>query len=603
MRNPRPVSQVRRFGVTLIIVLAGLVPACANALQQTHQTSAHYVEVRDGTRIAIDVTLPASRSDADRHPALFQFTRYGRSREDPTTGAPLPSLGALDRHFLEHGYAVVKVDARGSGASFGTRPVEYGPEEVRDAYDVVEWVVNEPWSDGTAGAYGTSYSGTTAEFLAAVNHPAVKAVIPGWSDFDTYASPVRPYGLLASSFMRIWGRFVGWLDENNVEQLGGSIRRVDEDDEGLLLARALEEHEANPDVFEAVVRSEYRDDDVGGGYTWEQLAPIYWKQDIERSGVPMLVLVSWLDAGTADGALLRFRHFRNPQKLVVMASSHGGGAHASPYAVSDRVVSPVPSVEAQAELRLQFFDHYLRSAKNDVESWPAIRYYVLGEEAFRETSTWPPDGVHRRTLYLGSGGELMQTPETTTGADSYTVDSTTSTGTNNRWMTQMGEPVLRLNNRGEMDARMLTYTTPPLDEDLLIAGTPVMRMRLSSNRPDGAVLVYLEAVDPDGRSRYLTEGGLRLIHRKVSANPYFEEDVPYHTYARVDAEPVTPGAVMQVDFQLWPIAVFVPAGDRLRVAIAGADADTFDPIMPDATLTIHRDSVSPSRVELPVMER
>ena len=76
-------------------------------------------------------------------------------------GTPIPGIVGLDRHFLEHGYALVKVDARGSGASFGTRSAEYGREEVLDAYDVVEWVVSQEWSDGTVGAYGTSYTGTT----------------------------------------------------------------------------------------------------------------------------------------------------------------------------------------------------------------------------------------------------------------------------------------------------------------------------------------------------------------------------------------------------------------------------------------------------------
>ena len=156
--------------------------------------SAHYVTVRDSVRLAVDVNLPPGREVGDAHPALLELTRYGRSGEEAGTGQPIPSLGPLDRFFLDHGYVVVKVDARGSGASFGTRPVEYGPEEVRDGYDVVEWVVQQSWSDGTVGAYGTSYSGTTAELLAAVDHPAVKAVVPGWSDFDMYESPARPYG-------------------------------------------------------------------------------------------------------------------------------------------------------------------------------------------------------------------------------------------------------------------------------------------------------------------------------------------------------------------------------------------------------------------------
>jgi putative CocE/NonD family hydrolase len=122
--------------------------------------------MRDDVRLAVDVNLPPGRGLGDTHPALLELTRYGRSSEDAETGKAIPSLGKLDQFFLDHGYAVVKVDVRGSGASFGTRPIEYGPEEVRDGYDLVEWVVRQSWSDGTVGAYGTSYTwGTTPSII------------------------------------------------------------------------------------------------------------------------------------------------------------------------------------------------------------------------------------------------------------------------------------------------------------------------------------------------------------------------------------------------------------------------------------------------------
>ena len=235
-------------------ILAWLLLACDPAAERATgpDVSAHYIAAEDGTRLAADVYLPAENHDPP-YPALLTLTRYRRGLEDPETGERINTLSDLDRHFLAHGYALVKVDARGSGASFGTRPVEYGRREVLDAYDVVEWVVSREWSDGTVGAYGTSYTGTTAELLAAVNHPAVKAVIPGWSDFDAYPSPIRPYGLLARGFIETWGDLVGHMDDNNAEVMCAGVRRVDEDRDGSLLAAAVAEHAANPDVFQAVL--------------------------------------------------------------------------------------------------------------------------------------------------------------------------------------------------------------------------------------------------------------------------------------------------------------------------------------------------------------
>lgn len=594
-------AVVRPAAVLLTVALLACETAGAPARPEV---SAHYLTARDGIRLAADVYLPGGEHDPP-FPALLTLTRYRRGLEDPETGERINTLSGLDRHFLDHGYALVKVDARGSGASFGTRPVEYGREEVLDAHDVVEWVVSREWSDGTVGAYGTSYTGTTAELLAAVNHPAVRAVIPGWSDFDAYPSPVRPYGLLARGFIETWGDLVGQMDDNDVQAMGVGVRRVDEDEDGSLLSAAVAEHAENPDVFEAVVATEYRDDVVGGGQSWAEIGPIHWKSEIEASGVPMLVLVSWMDAGTADGTLLRFRHFTNPQKVLILASTHGGGYNASPYAVSDEPLRPDPTFDEQMEMRRLFFDHHLKGEDNGVPEWPAMRFFNMGEEAYHDTEVWPPTGTATTTLYMDSGGRLSRDPrQVTGGSDDYTVDSGVTTGPDNRWMAQMGQPILNLDDRGAMDARMLTYTTGPLESDLQIAGYPVITLKLASDREDGALYAYLEDVDPQGRSRYVTEGGLRLIHRKAAPNPYFPGEEPYHSFARSDAEPMPPGEAVDVSFRLWPIAALIRTGHRIRVAVAGADAGMFDPLPTDgeATLSVHRGGADGSRIELPVVE-
>jgi len=570
---------------------------------QDFEVSSEYLATREGTRLAADVFLPADREAEQKFPALLVLTRYWRSVEHPTTGEPLPSLNALDQYFLEHGYAIVKVDVRGTGASFGTRGAEYSEEEVRDGYDVVEWVIKQPWSDGGVGAFGTSYTGTTAELLAAVEHPAVKAVVPGWSDFDIYVSPVRPYGLVASSFIQEWSTYVGWQDDNAVEQLGASVRRVDADTEGSMLAAAIEEHRANPEVFEVVRTAEYRDDEVDDVAIYD-LGPLRWKDSIERSGVPMLVLVSWLDAGTIDGAVRRFRHFSNPQKLVIMATNHGGGSHASPFAVAGEPAPPTPTTEEQFEIRLEFLDHYLKGAENGIEAWPAIRYYNLGEEAFRTSEVWPVEGRRLQRFYLGeSSGLDAEAPTAETGSDDYQVDFSVTTGTNNRWMTQMGAPVLELDDRGEMDARMLTYTSEPLEEDLQVTGTPVVSLWVASDHSDGSFFVYLEDVDEEGRSRYITEGGLRALHRKPWKDPIFGDDGFLHSFERADSTPLVPGEVAELTFRMWATSVLFRKGHRIRIAIAGADADTFDRLPAEGTpeITVYRSLVHPSFVELPVI--
>ena len=87
-------------------------------------------------------------------------------------------MGNTQRFFASRGYAMVRIDVRGSGASFGRWSGPSSSDEVKDGGEIVNWIVAQPWSNGKVGAMGDSYEGSTAQMLAAVNHPAVKAVIP-----------------------------------------------------------------------------------------------------------------------------------------------------------------------------------------------------------------------------------------------------------------------------------------------------------------------------------------------------------------------------------------------------------------------------------------
>ncbi|MCP3920839.1 MAG: CocE/NonD family hydrolase [bacterium] len=240
------------------------------------QGTAHYIMTEDGMRLAADVHLPRDLETGVQVPALLELTRYWRSSERPSDGVANPGLRAVERRFLEEGYALVKVDVRGTGASFGTRDAEYGPRDVRD---VIAWVARQDWSDGNVGAYGTSYTGTTAELLTATGHPALKAVIPGWSDFDVYESPARPYGLFCAGMIEEWGRMVAAMDRCDASVMGSNVRRVDGDDDGALREAAVAEHAGNLDVGPSVRAAVFRDSPVGGGppgrsYAKDDAAPL-----------------------------------------------------------------------------------------------------------------------------------------------------------------------------------------------------------------------------------------------------------------------------------------------------------------------------------------
>jgi len=158
------------------------------------RSTSEYVRMRDGVEIAVTVDLPADLKSSERVPVLMRTTRYWRA---PRIGWTLRMLVALHQasppeeledkqaaYFNERHFAVIAVDARGSGASGGNRLMEWSPAEVADMGEVAAWAAGQPWSNGRVGTFGISYDGNTAELAAAAGHPAIRAVMPLYDNFD-----------------------------------------------------------------------------------------------------------------------------------------------------------------------------------------------------------------------------------------------------------------------------------------------------------------------------------------------------------------------------------------------------------------------------------
>jgi len=604
------------FRKTLKLIISSLLVApvsVASYAQQAYQFGkcevaaankepslrAVYVTMPDGVKLAADVILPKDPSAGAKLPAVLTQTRYWRAAEGrPPSGA--------DRFWINHGYAVVNTDVRGTGASFGRWPAPWSRDEVRDMGDVVKWIVAQPWSNGKVVTIGTSYTANTAELTAVSNHAAVKAVIPRFSDFDLYKQLGMPGGLFNEFMAREWGAAIAAMDRN--EKRGNppiGVRPVDDDKDRKLLEAAVRDHQQNPSVYEASKEITYRDDKPKGwNVSMDDLSSFSFRREFERSKVPIYGWASWLDAGTAEGALARFMTFNNPQRLVIGPWSHGAGYHASPFLPANTPTDP--RQDAQMKEAMCFFDQYLKGNANAPVKKEMI-YYTMGEEKWKTTSVWPlANAKTRRWYFAADNGLTPDAPASQNGEDKYTVDFDATTGTKNRWYTQMGGGDVVYPDRAEADKRLLTYTSAPLEADTEITGHPVVTLQVASTATDAAFVVYLEDVDENGRVTYITEGLLRAIHHKISneAQPY-KLPIPYHSFKRQDARPLTPGQIAEIKFGLYPTSVLIKRGHRIRIAIAGADKDTFVRAPAEGTpvITMARNKRHASFIDLPVVNR
>jgi putative CocE/NonD family hydrolase len=146
-----------------------------------------------------------------------------------------------------------------------------------------------------------------------------------------------------------------------------------------------------------------------------------------------MVWEGWLDGGDADGTLIRYRTFSNPQLVIIGPLSHGGDFKVDPFVAKHK--PPAPTVQQQFKMEADFFDRALRSRA----SWAtesSIQYYTMGEEQWHTTKTWPPSDFSPERLYFGNGHILSPVAPTDTAAsDSYTVDFTAASGKQTRWHT------------------------------------------------------------------------------------------------------------------------------------------------------------------------
>jgi len=121
--------------------------------------------------------------------------------------------------------------------------------------------------------------------------------------------------------------------------------------------------------------------------------------------------------------------------------------------------------------------------------------------------------------------------------------------------------------------------------------------------PDIDVFAYLEEVDGQGRSTYVTEGCLRDSHRAITEAPYADLGLPYHPSSQKDAKEL-PNEPVELVFDLLPTARHIAAGHRIRIAITCADKDSYQALRrdPPPTIKVYRDTQHASYVILPVLD-
>ena len=543
-----------------------------------------YVTMRDGVQIAVDVYIPQSfRQSADaqsKFPTIIVATPYYRRFK--TEGPVAESTPMACRYrdaFVPRGYALVVIDVRGTGASFGTRDSFRSPKEREDFGQIAQWIVEQSWSDGKIGATGISYPGAASLFLAGTGHPAVKAIAPLFAVNEIYAEQLYPGGMLSKIWTEDYNDCCVSLDHNLTEAIkkyayfGDPAFRgphpVDEDADSVLLTQAMQQHRQNFNLHDAAPEYAFRGEGLlhDPELTLDACSPFSYYKYFAKD-VAIYSCSGWFDgSGYSSAAISRFMTLKRDNHFLTLGPwDHGARTNGSPW--RDR---QAPHFDLFGEV-VRFFDHYLMGRKTGLNLEQRIHYFSVHAEVWQAADQWPP--VPRSAkMYLVPDALSAQPPSRETKV-AYQVEFGTTTGRKTRYerLGLLDIPEYYGDWHGR-DTALLNFTSQPFGEPMELTGHAVLKLLFSASETDAAVFAYLSEVDADGHVHYVTEGMLRALHRKTSLPPYnYACDWTYRSFQRKDAQLLEPSVPTQLEISLLPTSWIFAKGSRLRLSIAGADS-------------------------------
>ncbi|RYY92705.1 MAG: CocE/NonD family hydrolase, partial [Comamonadaceae bacterium] len=250
---------------------------------------------------------------------------------------------------------------------------------------------------------------------------------------------------------------------------------------------------------------------------------------------------------------------------------HGARTNGSPW----RDGTSQPQFPVLGEV-LRFFDEHLAGLDTGLRDEAPVHFHTVRDEQWHSAPTWPPHAGTTR-MHLAPQGQLAAQAPAETSVAAFKASFTTGTGSNSRFERLGALPVVDYYKdwAGREDG-MLTFATAPFAHATELSGHAIVQLHVSTSEHDAGVFVYLSEVEADGRSRYITEGALRLLHRAEGTPPSsYQATWPWRSFRREDARAMQPGVAETVRFALLPVSWKLQPGSRLRFAIAGGDADHF----------------------------
>lgn len=438
------------------------------------------------------------------------------------------------------GYACVRVDSRGAGRSPG-RIDMFSPREIKDYYDAIEWAAAQPWSTGKVGLIGISYYAILQWLVASLQPPHLTAMIPWEGAADFYRDWARHGGIESNGFLE------AWYPKQVVSVQHGNPRTVTDPwmNERASGSESLSDDELRKNRADPIqdILARPLDGD------WYRARSAVW----DKVTVPFLSAANWAGYGLHPrGNFEAFMQAASKQKWL---ECHPG-RHEEWFYLDEGMA-----------LQKRFLDHFLKGEDNGWDMEPPVLLRLrhpdsdrTGNFEARKELNWPLSNTKWTKIYMDAG----------------------DVSRNMVWTLPQSASSFHFNALQEP----LTFHSSPFEHDIEITGPLMAKVFVSSTTTDCDLFLTLQAFDLAGKEvdfigtidphTPLAQGWLRASHRKLDTKktlPYR----PYHTHDEL--QPLEPGQIYELDVEIWPTHIILPAGYRLALQISGKDFER--PLPPD----------------------
>ena len=500
------------------------------------------IEMDDGLVLRADVFRPDNNG---RYPAILSYGPYakGLAFQDGYPSAwermaaehPDVTAGSTNKYqnwevvdpekWVPDGYACVRVDSRGTGRSPGYVD-HFSPRETKDFYDCIEWAGVQPWCDGQVGLNGISYYGINQWHVASLQPPHLAAMCIWEGAADWYRDMTHHGGILCT----FWENWYDMQVKSVQYGLGEKGPKSRVTGELVCGPETLSERElaANRCDFGEDIRAHPLDD------AYHKARSPDWS----KVTVPLFSAANWGGQGLHPRG--NFEGFVRAASARKWLESHGIEHWTEFY------------TDYGVTLQKRFFDHVLKGADNGWDKDPPVRLQVRHVDRFVERleDGWPIPRTLWTRFYLDLANRSLSEHA------------------------PAGDAAIDYDASGDG----VTFLAPPCEAETEITGPSAVKLFVSSTTtdadifavlrvfaPDGGEVVFQGAIDPHTP---IGQGWLRASHRKLDAalsTPYR----PYHTHDEV--WPLVPSEVVELDVEIWPTSIVVPAGYRIGLTIRGKD--------------------------------